>query len=511
MQNRHGSVWSNRRAAPRLVLCLCTIAALLPFVGCEAPPGTPLDNVPPETYLSISGAQVDTTHYVIPLHWWGSDEDGEIAKYQYRWDEPWAPDTSDTVVLIEDTLWVETRTTSRDFIVPVQGTNSSPGFLVRAIDDAGEADPSPGHQRFYVRNEMPTIEFGEDLARPTRSLPAVTFSLIGKDEDGGETIAGYRVWFEGQDAAEDAFIYEGGDSAHITLLPDNFPGPGMQTVFIQAMDEAETFSSDTLSHMWEIIDVEGKRVLVIDHHPNDHPASWGPRVDAFYAETIGASVGYEQVVFWDFESDGAFRAAGEVEVAFSTFDAVFWYTGVQMNITSVTTERAGQLQLVREGLLDYVRDGGKVFLECTFAYGNGGNYGEPFVPTVWDSVETYEFLGILRPFRNARGNSNFGIRSGTAISANPEWGLEPLLSKARMNYIDFVPLPPNSEAIVWAPPGTVEIDNDTTNPFDYHCAFSLPIGSAGGEFVSLTFPLALANADTTAGLVLEAIVERFLD
>ncbi len=508
-ETRAGGVYLMRFFASLSIL----LGVLLTGAGCEAPTGTAVGNSPPETYLSISDVEVDTTHYIVPLHWWGSDEDGEVIAYQYRWDGNWYPDPTDTLAS-DDSSWVQTRRTERDFVVAVEGTQASPRFFVRAIDNEGMADPTPKSQRFHVRNRLPAVAFGEDLERPTRSLPAVTFSLIATDPDGNETIAGYRVWFEGQ-RPEEAIIYSGRDSAWITLLPENFPGPGTQTAHIQSMDEARSFSPDTVSHTWEVLDIEGKRVLLIDQHPNDHPASWGDRIDAFYNDALASRVGSESVLCWNFETDGAFRSADEVNVAFSTFEAVFWYTGVQMNIPEITERRIAELRIATDGLVAYARGGGKVYLESTLAFGDAVQ-DEDTEYAAWDSVATYRLFGLkklqLNRVGNPLGNTNFVLFPGLRLEPNTELGLDTLRTAGIMNYVDFFPLPSTALPLLWVPPGTlvVEYDGVTRNAVDYYCGFLFPF-AGGGEMTVLTFPLALADANATAATVLQVVIDRYLD
>ncbi len=66
-----------------------TIAALI--AGCEVDPGRPHGNLPPSTWLSVQAhtSGLDTTNYRQVLYWWGSDPDGEVVAYAYRWSGAW--------------------------------------------------------------------------------------------------------------------------------------------------------------------------------------------------------------------------------------------------------------------------------------------------------------------------------------------------------------------------------------------------------------------------------------
>ena len=70
----------------KILLPMIVFGLLLTGVGCEEDAGTLPGNFPPATYLSVIGADLDTTDYRKILHWWGSDRDGEVAGYMIRWD-----------------------------------------------------------------------------------------------------------------------------------------------------------------------------------------------------------------------------------------------------------------------------------------------------------------------------------------------------------------------------------------------------------------------------------------
>ena len=73
------------------ILLLIVLLGLGLGNGCETDTGTFPGNFPPLTYLSIQGADLDTTDYRKILSWWGTDRDGEIRGYLIRWDGPWEP------------------------------------------------------------------------------------------------------------------------------------------------------------------------------------------------------------------------------------------------------------------------------------------------------------------------------------------------------------------------------------------------------------------------------------
>jgi hypothetical protein len=499
------------RRVVRLATPLLVAAAV---ASCEAPSGRRLGNEAPETYLAVTGADLDTTHYVVGLHWWGSDADGAVDRYRFRWTGFWVPDAGDTL-WPADTTWVETRRTQRTFLLPVQGIEAPYSFTIQAVDDEGTADPSPVTQDFHVRNTLPHVAFGDDLERPARSLPAVTFSIWAIDAEGNDTVVGYRTWFEGEDPIASARFYPGGDSARITISPDAFPGPGMQTIHFQAIDESGSASADTASHTWEVIDVAGKRALVVDHYPNGITFPGAFEVDAFYRDAVEGRVGPAAFAVLNIQADGAFRTQEETALAFSPFEAVVWYTGLQIPSNPTDAEaRIAQLRLARDGLVSFVETGGRAHLESTFAFGDAFATGGT---AVWDSAATYDFLGLDELRQNPQLNTNFTLSQfDHEILGDPAWGIEagnPLKPTGALNLVELFPLPAGAAPIAWVGPGSVDIGYDADgnliqNEVDYYCGFQLPRGGGGLTFFS--FCLARANTNANARAVIDAVLAHLL-
>jgi hypothetical protein len=502
------------RRGRRVLRLAAPVLAAAAVASCEAPGGSRLGNAPPETYLAVTGADLDTTHYEVGLHWWGSDADGAVDRYRFRWVGFWVPDDADTL-WPADTTWVETRRTERTFLLPVHGTEASYSFAIQAVDDEETADPSPITQDFHVRNTLPHVAFGSDLDRPARSLPAVTFSIWATDAEGNGTIVGYRSWFEGEDPAASARFYPAGDSVRITIAPDAFPGPGVQTIHFQAIDESGTASADTASHTWEVIDVSGRRALVVDHYPNGITFPGAAEVDRFYREAVEARVGPSAVAVLNIQADGAFRTREETALAFSPFEAVVWYTGLQIPSNPADAEaRIAQLRLARDGLVSYVENGGRAHLESTFAFGDAFATGGT---AVWDSAAAYDLLGLTELRRNPQRNTNFTLSQfDHEILGDPAWGIEtgnPLRPTGALNLVELFPLPAGAAPILWVGPGSVDIGYDVDgnliqNDVDYYCGFRLPRGGGGLTFFS--FCLARADTNANARAVIDAVLARLL-
>lgn len=476
------------------------LAAVTP--ACEPPPGVPIGNLPPETYLSISDADVDTTFYELELSWWGSDADGEIDRYEYRWDRAWTPLPGDTTTT-DGEEWVVTRTSNRAFTMLVMDTLASPTFFVRAIDDAGAVDPTPIVQTFHVRNRLPRVTFGSDLTRPVRSLPAVTFSLVGTDPDGNDTVRGYRSWFEGQDPETESRFFPGGDSVHVTIGPADFPaGATTVTIHFQAFDETNTFGTARASHTWDVLDATGRSTLLVDQSPST--SQFDAQVDAFYAAHLDTVVGMDDIVLLKIDTDGAFRSTDEVEAVLPAFDRVFWYTGIQQ---SGQGGRIALLSVAAAGIESYVRAGGRMYLETTFAVGSGVTPNEGSFAPAFTATQRAEFFGIQRMFFTAAGNTNHVLLPTAKITGNTPLGLDSLRALSVASYVDFFELPTDATPLAWAEAGDLVSPN---NPEDYHGAYERAF-PGGGQLTYLSFPIARMDGYGTAGRFFQIIAARLAE
>ena len=128
-------------------------AALAIIAGCAKEHELAAPNLEPQTYLAIADSVRHETLYNQTLRWWGEDKDGEVVAYEYRW----FIDPAETGCRL-DTLWVRTTATSKSFDLPVSMGASVHVFEVRAVDNAGAADPTPCRLRLPVINSPPEVQ-----------------------------------------------------------------------------------------------------------------------------------------------------------------------------------------------------------------------------------------------------------------------------------------------------------------------------------------------------------------
>src|SRR5262245_5761308 len=86
------------------VRSILPVATLLLVFGCS-PKKLLVANVPPETTLFVQGP-IDPVNHIVHLYWFGSDPDGNVARYQLRLKNPAAP---------ADSAWQTTQKTDSVF------------------------------------------------------------------------------------------------------------------------------------------------------------------------------------------------------------------------------------------------------------------------------------------------------------------------------------------------------------------------------------------------------------
>jgi len=139
-----------------LVLALVLAVA----AGCGVK-GTMAPNAAPETVVFVEGP-VDTVNHVVHLRWFGSDVDGQVVRYEYKFiyqagQEPSGYDSS---------AWFSTVRKDSIFAVYTPNGYSMPTFVIRSIDDEGIADPTPARQTFQFKNDPPFAIDASDSVHP---------------------------------------------------------------------------------------------------------------------------------------------------------------------------------------------------------------------------------------------------------------------------------------------------------------------------------------------------------
>ena len=220
-------------------LSFIVILLLLSCIKKREPVG--YENLPPESFIFIGG-EVDTVTARQEICWYGNDPDGEVVGFE------WAIDDSSIKHYTEVHCSTFVFSSSAEPIVHT--------FYLWAIDNEGLRDPTPAILKIPVVNSPPRVYLDTYKAPPDTTFPVATFYWFAEDEDGLETITGFRYmldyWSE--------WVYLPPETTHVTIRDIE---PGERTLFIQAMDEAGALS-DTATWTWYVIPAKGEVLVVED-------------------------------------------------------------------------------------------------------------------------------------------------------------------------------------------------------------------------------------------------------
>lgn len=264
-------------------------------------------NLPPNTTLANIPVESDTLFALQTLHWDGEDDDGFIAKFQYRY-TTFHLFGGDSVVQ----EWQETTETSLTIAFESSDELNFQIFQVRAVDNAGNIDPTPAEKRFFtVKTVFPETEILTPvnnqklfvIEQTTDWWLGIQLSFTAKDEDG--------------EVVEYAWIVDRGDTTWtqdttLYVPPDRFDLPlaGNHTIRVTSRDNTNLI--DPIGDSVTVALVQpsfSRNILIIDETDETNfpfgvfPSGTSAQarddsVDNFYAEIFGTST------TWDYKSRG---------------------------------------------------------------------------------------------------------------------------------------------------------------------------------------------------------------
>ncbi len=494
-------------------LLLLALVLALPGIHCTEDESAYPSNVAPTTYLALLGDTLNTTNYHIILSWWGTDTDGRVIGYAYRWEDPWRPELGDSLWW-EDSTWTFTTATRDTFDVPIGGSYAERTFRVVAIDNDLAADPTPASQSFPLENAVPLIAWSDTTRHPTPargSLPAVSFAFTPEDFDGRKTIDHTRMWLDvapGEDSAAAAIEVAGKDTVG-AFFEEHFQGRyGPRTVYAQTFDRAAT-GSDIISWSWTVTPPEGEYLLI------DNAGARG---------ASGQSIANRQDQFWDRSSvgafelfapgdyhvydvweDGVFRSPQEVLPILRLFKGVLWYGGVR---SSATTESDAQmvagLQLAEASLYDYVAGGGRLLIASRDAIGTRGGLSTRFAQ---------ETFGLGTIFTHVEGDqyvSNATLPDESVVRCGEAFGdVDSLVMRNAVFDTDFFRITPAVEPLLWLPHDRLS-ERLHPEPDSAEVIYAGALATWGDGRFALCSTLLTRFEDTGGGMTAEEAVAELL-
>jgi len=459
------------------------VLVLLLGGGCGDNVFEPNENRPPETGLAITGQDLSTSLYKVMLKWWGSDPDGEVNGFHYRWTaEP------GTEVFDLDTVWTYTAFASKEFLLPVPDTTAAFLFEVRAMDNLGLVDPTPASQTYPFYNNPPAVEIRFPELLPDSTWPVIALGWDAFDPDGDTTISRHLIWVKGREASPTEIDAE---KDSVLLYPADLDTFGSVTIMLQTIDEGYAASPPDSFDVF-LYPIKGDILLV-----DDYPLSNSPvvNVDGFYRTVLTDRVGEEGYTILNlnktpFDTDVLFTAF------LTAFDHVLWYTGNRQRSAIGDEQRFTQMSLADSGLAVHLDRGGNLFMASLNAIGNYGAIS---------SLIYQEYFGLDTVYSNpVTASSNFEFipieEGGTRVCEIPlraveGTGLPDLTLRCPIRYLGVDAVVDTTDAfraerLYYFPPGVFR----SQPPVDFTLATRFDLPDPAGKVVLCTFPFSLYYA-----------------
>ena len=245
------------------------------FIGiiwnsCEYPTLPPNPNNPPDTKLSNVPKDNDTIFPLSNMYWTGGDNDGYIAKYQYR-------DITYHLVIgtnnewkdFDSTQWKDTSATAVTIAFNSSDNINRQRFMVRAIDNTGAMDPEPAEKIIYTTRASPPVT---KIITPMKNDTILALNTIS------DWWTGIKLTFTASDQTINgaivnyAWSVDGGpwhwnSDTTLTIAPDNFTLPITGKHYIKVTSRNNTNLIDPIGDsaaLYLVMPSFEKKVLVID-------------------------------------------------------------------------------------------------------------------------------------------------------------------------------------------------------------------------------------------------------
>ncbi|MFQ6617987.1 MAG: hypothetical protein ACE5QV_04785 [Fidelibacterota bacterium] len=254
---------------------------LFSVIGCEPEnPGEPRPNVKPETYISEASAGVTTI-----ISWYGTDRDGRVEKFEYRWD---------------DGDWIETTEMSGTFTDIFADLEDTHTFYVRAIDNRNGTDPTPASVSLTPITVNPETEILEGPVFGDVVGSDVKFVWDGSDKDG--KIAGFEY------TLDNTKNWTAVDQHTKSKLYLGLP-PGAHVFYVRAIDDLG--AKDLTPAQSAFVVKSGFKPLLENTSPLSDGGGWFSGVDIRFSWKVDVSY-YKGVL-----PDGAFTYALDDSTGYS--------------------------------------------------------------------------------------------------------------------------------------------------------------------------------------------------
>ncbi|NUO81808.1 hypothetical protein HUU05_17190 [candidate division KSB1 bacterium] len=414
----------------RLKSAVALIACALPFACSEHPTDALKSNQPPVTHLAVRSVadSLNATISKQTLHWWGDDPDGAVVGFIYTFNpnasnvQAWSNNASDP-------NWTFTEKTQETFTLTLSGTDTTYSFWVKAVDDAGAADPNGAKQNYPILNTRPHVEFPVGTDVPDTTFTVATFNWSATDLDGDDTIA--KLQYVLDDTTNVAAWKDLNARANtVTLTAAEGLTNGPHVFYLRAVDIAGATSSiirmpRTANETWYVRAPQSKFLVIDDYNIADNTAS-------FYHSHLRALVGTFDV--WDIKSNNSALEPPSAQAFTQTlqlFDRVLWYADAEPN-----------LEKAQVSLPEFIDGGGKIIMTTSFQE-FASNQGDPLefapVDSLGPRISRITRNQLINPSAKFASQGYPQLRVNTAIIPN----VFPLVPKISADTLYVLPASTN--------------------------------------------------------------------
>ena len=372
-------------------LCgLILLAGAITWLSCDRPTAPANPNDPPDTKLANIPPDNDTVFALVTLNWNGGDYDGFITGYQYRYfTYHLAPGSRDVWVMFDSTAWADTTGSGATIAFNSSDSLNRQQFLVRAVDNDGNVDPTPAERIIYTPRTTPPIT---KILQPLKNSKVLVVSAVtdwwsgvsllitAQDRTQFGSVVDYAWSVDGDpwNWVKDTLVY---------ITPDRFKGPldGLHVIRVTSRNNTNLIDPvGDSTFVTLIVPTFDKKILIIDETDefNNPFITFGIKdstVDNFYAEIFPGSES------WDFKLKG--MPPREV---LAHYELLVWQAD---DIPASQPHKISDAQNI-EIFTDYLRVGGKFLMSGwrilkSFAY----TQGSPFVFPPGTFVHDYLHIG----------------------------------------------------------------------------------------------------------------------
>lgn len=464
-----------------LQLMIVVLVALASIGGCAKAKITKIGDAPPTTSVFVqftpdSLAQNHTVNHLVHLYWFGSDPDGDVVGFDFRFVYPGQdPDT---------VKWI--RTTRSDSLMAVYTPTgyAAPIFYVRAVDNAGLVDPNPAHQQFSFTNQPPTLVLLNRLRAKDTTFASVTLTWNAVDPDGDAGHMKFLVWLDGHQANPTVTQTNPFTVPTAAFMNAGLLTSGPRTIWVQPVDDGGMMGNRDSMTWFVRAPLGGNhgRLLLIDDLLSSNLFPGRFRYDSLYTN-LAQRLLPGQVDIMRTEFTQPFRSAKDIQQTFALFDAVVWYRGPRADVTSY-------LANYQDGIDSSLASGGKLFLEAQNLF-QGQNASGILKPSFLTRYLDTDYLVMNQITGRFDSTVTWGIGKDAVLWA-PHSG-DSLRTITLTGFVNAFAVRDPGEIAILAPAGTL----DPANPVDLPVALTVRT-PAGGRFIVTTIPLPLMNANLTS-------------